>query len=452
MSSSATSATPAAEASSKPSPSSSSTTTTSSTKPTGNIMTILLKFFALVDSIVELYLAKLVKPFLTLHETFYTALNKTLRKILDDNESKIPTWFTANFITYARTVLVVPTLLLLATDCTWLPSIIVISVDFGDFLDGVVARFWVDVNKAKEEELKKKKTDDDASSNRDLAPSPTQSDDDSFEIVTTGSPHSIPSWLVLHRNRTYGGFVDAVCDKAFVVPCWIALLHIIPSTKFLHIIQYMCFMFLILAEVASGCIRFRAYFGGVAVPPPRVHGFDFSTSAVKADHVGKAKQTFEMLGTALYLLPWVRYIGVALLMLAVPLAYESVRRKISKRVFYVQGVGGSSSGLDHKTLKMWMFAKAMGSKLIVGYPTQTDKKTDMILNACACSCVDEVVVEAPEKLDLMFLEKQNIDYVLSTAGQSQFVTDEVVNAGRCLVLGEDGIVRLFQLKDPSKKE
>jgi hypothetical protein len=30
------------------------------------------------------------------------------------------------------------------------------------------------------------------------------------EVVTTGSPQTLPSWLVLHRNRTYGGFVDAV--------------------------------------------------------------------------------------------------------------------------------------------------------------------------------------------------------------------------------------------------
>ena len=50
----------------------------------------------------------------------------------------------------------IPTLLLLAMDYTFLPSLIVIAVDFGDFLDGVVARFWVDVRKDKEKELKAK--------------------------------------------------------------------------------------------------------------------------------------------------------------------------------------------------------------------------------------------------------------------------------------------------------
>ena len=73
-----------------------------------------------------------------------------------------------------------------------------------------------------------------------------------------------------------------------------------------------------------------------------------------------------------------------------------------------------------------------------------------IFNALACSCVDEAVAEAPEKLDLMFLEKQKIDYVIAKASEAQFVTDEVVNAGRCLQIGEDQIIRLFKLKDAKK--
>ena len=132
---------------------------------------LILKLLALVDSIVELYLAKAVKPFLKFHEKFYDALNTQLRKILDENKAKVPDWFTANFITYLRTVLVVPTLLFLAWGYTLLPCLIVILVDFGDFLDGVVARFWVDVKKEREEELLAKKSD---------TPSPSQSDDESF--------------------------------------------------------------------------------------------------------------------------------------------------------------------------------------------------------------------------------------------------------------------------------
>mmetsp|Transcript_28168 Transcript_28168/g.58556 ORF Transcript_28168/g.58556 Transcript_28168/m.58556 type:complete len:409 (-) Transcript_28168:117-1343(-) len=400
------------------------------------------KLFALIDSIVELYLGKIIKPFLSLHEKFYAALNKALRKILDNNRAEIPEWFTANWITYARTVLVVPTILMLSWGYKFFPSFLVIFVDFGDFLDGVVARFWVDVRKEIEQKVfEKEKTT-----------SPTNSDDESYEVVTKGSPQKFSSWLHRHRNSTYGGFVDAVCDKAYVVPCWISLLHLVQQSSYLRWLQYTVLLFLVLAEVASGCIRFRAYFTSVAVPAPKVEGFDFSTSAVKADHVGKAKQTFEMVGTALFILPWFRYFGLAFLTLAVPLAYESVRRKITSRVVYVNA-GPKLDMLDHTTLKFWMQAKAMGSKLLVGFPEINDnKKTEMgkVFNALACSCVDEAVTEAPEKLDLAFLEKQKIDYVLSKSSETQFVTDEVVAAGKCLQIGEDSIVRLFKLKDAKK--
>lgn len=136
---------------------------------------IAIKLFSLVDSIVELYLGTVIKPFLSLHEKFYSSFNTTLRKLLDDNKSQIADWFTANFITYARTVLVVPTLLLLALGHTFLPSIIVILVDFGDFLDGVVARYWVDVQKEREQE--ESAAHKDKGSSRPTSP---LSDDDSF--------------------------------------------------------------------------------------------------------------------------------------------------------------------------------------------------------------------------------------------------------------------------------
>ena len=131
------------------------------------------KLFESIDAFVEAYLGRFVKPFLTQHEKFYDALNKTLRGILDKNKAKIPEWFTANWITYARTLLVIPTILLLAWDYILLPSFITLLVDFGDFLDGVVARFWLDVKKEREEA----QLDSDKSSGRI---SPTNSDDDSF--------------------------------------------------------------------------------------------------------------------------------------------------------------------------------------------------------------------------------------------------------------------------------
>jgi hypothetical protein len=128
--------------------------------------------FDLVDGVVELYLGSIIKPFLKIHETFYISLNSVLRSLLDDHKKDIPVWFTANFITYARTFLVIPTLLLLAWGHTVLPAIIVISVDFGDFLDGVVARYWIDVRK---EEAKAAESKD-----KSRSASPTNSDHESF--------------------------------------------------------------------------------------------------------------------------------------------------------------------------------------------------------------------------------------------------------------------------------
>jgi hypothetical protein len=126
----------------------------------------------LVDVVVEIYLGSIIKPFLKIHETFYTGLNRVLRGLLDDNKKDIPVWFTANFITYFRTVLVIPTILLLAWGHTILPAMIVIGVDFGDFLDGVVARYWIDVRK---EDAKSAESKD-----KSRSASPTNSDDDSF--------------------------------------------------------------------------------------------------------------------------------------------------------------------------------------------------------------------------------------------------------------------------------
>lgn len=391
----------------------------------------------LADVVVEIYLGSFIRPFVSVHEKFYGIVNTVLRQVLDDKKNVIPKWFTANFITYARTVLVLPTLLLLAWGHTILPSILVVLVDLGDFLDGVVARFWNDKTKEKESLEEKEKR----------ASSPTNSDKDSFEVVVTGSPHSVDSWVTLHRQRSYGGFVDAVCDKAFVIPCWILLLNTVPSSSYLKLLQYFTLFSLILAETASGCIRFRAYFTSGGLPAPKVEGFDFSTSAVTADHVGKAKQTFEMMGTALLIIPLTRYMGALVLFLAVPLAYESVRRKVISRVVYVSG---DVNSFDHKTIRLWIQAKAMGSKLYVGVPGEN--MTDKILNACAVSCVDEVIAEAPAKADLMFLEKHGIDFCVISPGQSKFVTDEVIHSNRCLQLGEDGIARPLTFKSQSKAD
>lgn len=350
-----------------------------------------------VDRSIEVYLRKVISPFLRLHESFYFELNRVLRGVLDKYDGKIPLWFTANFITYARTLFIVPCLQLLAWDYVWIPSLIVIFVDFGDFLDGVVARYWIDKRPPTEDAKK---------------------------------DEPVSSWITTRRNSTYGGFIDAVCDKVFVVPCWIYSLSIIEGAMFANI-QHIILWCLILAEVASGSIRFKAFYTAQAVAAPAVQGLDFTNSAVKADHVGKAKQTFEMVGTTLIMLPYVNVLGLACLFLAVPLAYESVRRKITKRVIYVKYEGGDFS---HKTLKFWMLAKGLGSKLIVG--VSGGKDTVEFLNAAACVSVDAVIPDVPAKVEVSFLRKHNIDFFATYKAEP--ASEAVLSQNLCLLISEDG--------------
>jgi len=126
---------------------------------------------------------------------------------------------------------------------------------------------------------------------------------------------------------------------------------------------------------------------------------------------------------------------------AVPLAYESVRRKINKRVIYCDG---STEKIDHETLKFWKQAKGLGSKLIVGI-TSDDK--DMIANASACESVDCVLVNAPAKLSISFLESHGIDYVVCGVGNSEsVVSSELTAAKRCLVIIDDNTCKPMESK------
>jgi predicted solute-binding protein len=50
----------------------------------------------------------------------------------------------------------------------------------------------------------------------------------------------------------------------------------------------------------------------------------------------------------------------------------------------------------------------------------------------------------------MFLEKHGIDYVVSLPSQAKFVTDEVIAADRCLVVGDDAVARPLKAKTEHK--
>jgi len=360
---------------------------------------VLSLLFDCINSSIELYLQHFISPFLTYHAKFYSSLNFFLRSLLD--EFGLPVWCTANFITYARTWLILPCLILLAKGYNLTSFAIVVFVDFNDFLDGVVARYWVD--------------------NKHIAKS------------TPPKKNIILSWMTSHQNKIYGGFIDAVCDKVFVVPCWIFLISRVeestnPTWK---ILQYTALWCLILAETSSGAIRFRAFYTAPAVSSPKSSS-DFSSSAVKADHVGKAKQTFEMLGTAFFIIPATRFLGFMLLVPAIPLAYESVRRKIIPRVILV--TYDNSASFDAEMIEFWLKAKTLGSKLIVGVNNNTADDIK-VRNASSISAVDEVMVQVTNQVSSAFLQENEIDYYVCSPKQAKdAVTKDVLRNGQCLCL------------------
>lgn len=376
------------------------TSSSSSSSSDGQFSPLLLLVETL-DRCVETYLRVVIRPFVRGHERVYGEINRVLRAALDARP--VPLWFTANFITYARTVLVVPCLQLLAWGHAALPSLIVLLVDFGDFLDGVVARYWVDRRRA------------------GTAPTPTPADGD-----------AVPSMARTRRDASYGGFVDAVCDKCFVVPCWIYLLSAVTGGGLWAHAQHLILWFLIVMEISSACIRFRAFFTSEIVASPKMVGMDFSNSAVKADHVGKAKQTFEMVGTSLFMLPYVHVLGVFSLFLAVPLSYESVRRKVVERTVYV--FSDDAVAFDHSVLTFWSRARGLGSRLVVGVPGGADSTA--FRNAAAHKDVDAVVPDAPRRTDLPYLRRHGADFFVTTDAST--ATEAVVSANMCLVVGPDG--------------
>jgi len=354
-----------------------------------------------------------IKPFLTLHEHFYKALNTHLRLLIDTHPP--PHWFTANFVTYARTALLWPTLYLYKSKPA-LAAILVLCVDFGDFLDGVLARYWCDVI------------------------AKNQLVTEGLGLKNKNIRRRRESWVQEQRKSQYGGFIDAVLDKAYLVPLWITLLQ-----SHYNII----FVVLILCEVAGGAVRFKAYYTNTGVTSASVRGYDFSSSAVTADHVGKAKQTFEMVGTAIFV-AGLTTTGLLLLGLACPLSYESVRRKCRSRVVFVCALDGNKTNLAD-TVGVYGAARSLGSKLVVGCVND-----DVMCNTCALACVDECVLLSRDDDDVIigleFMKECGIDYIcildinndddnddVSTNNnddecQSQRYSQELLQSQSCLLL------------------
>lgn len=251
----------------------------------------------------------------------------------------------------------------------------------------------------------------------------------------------------MHRALIRIHFESFLVDNVFAKTCLLSLLQHIPNTGRVYLAQYSTMIALIVLGAARACITSYKHLTSDLIAAP--HGEDaiFDIDGTNPKYLQKLKTTVECVGIVLYIQPFTRYLGLLLLILTVPLEYELLRKLTKKRVLYYVETGKI---IDHKTLKRWMQMKSIATKLVVGVPRRD--AMDMVMNACASNTVDEVVVEAPTKADLLFIEKKGIDFVIVTPGQTSLVTDEVIGAERVLILGEHGNLGRVLPKSASHKD
>lgn len=171
-------------------------------------------------------------------------------------------WVTPNRVTVCRTLLLIPTIIFLLLGHTFLACLLVLFNDFCDIIDGIVYRAHTELN-------------------------------------------------IKYDNR-FGAFFDAVCDKIFNVSVWYSWL-IIEIVHHGFALAQLIIITLILIESLLFWRRVELYYSNMP------------DSALSASSSGKAKQTFEMLGTAfLFMLPSV---GYCILFLAIFLACKSYIEK-----------------------------------------------------------------------------------------------------------------------------
>jgi phosphatidylglycerophosphate synthase len=101
-------------------------------------------------------------------------------------------------------------------------------------------------------------------------------------------------------DTAYGSFIDAACDKIFSIPLW--------------------FVLVIVSDLPIGCkteCAFLAIIEGLSLLKRTINYFHYPNIEQSANVVGKAKQTFQMFGSALLFINpnmafYVLYIAVLL--------------------------------------------------------------------------------------------------------------------------------------------
>ncbi len=133
----------------------------------------------------------------------------------------------------------------------------------------------------------------------------------------------------MKKHDVWGGYIDAMADKAFAIPVWIGIVSLYPSN--FVILQGVLYSHVAI-ETLSCFVRTRDYVNEIK----NLESAEDETnnnkpkSKVHAESVGKIKQIFSMTGTALLMLPPTSTVGFYCMAGSLPLAFISVYRKIPR--------------------------------------------------------------------------------------------------------------------------
>lgn len=191
----------------------------------------------------------------------YKPVNSFIEPLL--TRYPMSSWLTPNRVTTFRTLLCLPTVVLLANHYIGLAALCVIINDLGDFFDGIVAR--------------------------------------------------VHEKSGIQYDKRFGAYYDAVCDKLFSVLVWYSWIVIDYVSGVHSYIIYLPLTLLIILESILFWERTALYFSTA----------DYTL--LLASDTGKAKQTIEMIGTAL--LFFFPYIGALVLTYGIFLAANSIYEK-----------------------------------------------------------------------------------------------------------------------------
>lgn len=214
-----------------------------------------------------------------------------------------------------------------------MPALFVATNLFLDFADGALARFE---KKHPQRRIERIKWYDSIKSNPLLIFSSNNqihthtNDADAVDDVESMKQKDIALYEnEMKKQDVWGGYIDAMADKAFAIPVWIGIVSLYPND--FVILQGVLYSHVAI-ETLSCFVRTRDYVSEIKNLEMANNDTNSNKpkSKVHAESVGKIKQIFSMTGTALLMLPPTSTVGFYCMAGSLPLAFISVYRKLPR--------------------------------------------------------------------------------------------------------------------------